>query len=358
LAIMNGILRETWGILNESAPWVLLGFLIAAILKAFLPDSLVKKHLGGNGSGWAVVKAALLGIPIPLCSCGVVPAAMGLREQGASRGATTSFLISTPETGVDSIAISWALLDPIMTVFRPLAAFVTAMVAGWFENIFDGKNPDVATTENSASDGGCGCHDGCTVEGTDSEVKPGIRERIQASLKFAFVELLGDIGLWLLVGIILAGVVAYAVPEEFLSGWLGGGLVSYLIMLVAGIPIYICATSSTPLAAALILKGLSPGAALVFLIAGPATNMATMTVVYKFMGRRSLMIYLISISACAVGFGWFLDYIYNAFNISMIPAIGNGDCECITWFSVVTSVVLLGLIVWSVAHSFLAKRKG
>jgi uncharacterized membrane protein YraQ (UPF0718 family) len=341
---LRGILYESWVILNDSAPYVLLGFLVAALLKAFLPDAVVAKQLGKKGAG-SVVKAAILGIPIPLCSCGVVPAAMGLRKQGASRGATSSFLVSTPETGVDSIAITWALMDPVMTIFRPVTAFVTAMIAGFMENWFG--TPDTPEITDSVTE--CGRTDGCCAadEAVIQSAKP-VGERIRTSFDFAFGELLADIGKWLLVGIVLAGIVAYAVPDNFFEKYLGQGFVAMLVMLIAGIPLYICATSSTPFAAAMILKGLSPGAALVFLIAGPATNAATMTVVYKFLGARSLAIYLGSIATAALAFGWLLDRFYHRIGIKMIPSIGCVDCESPGWFSIVMSIILILLIARSI----------
>jgi len=344
--ILWGIVRECRIILTDSAPYVLLGFVIAALLKAVMPDEVVARHLGRNG-GWSVLKAALLGIPLPLCSCGVIPAAMGLRKQGASRGATVAFLVSTPETGVDSIAVTWALLDPIMTVFRPIAAFVSSMLAGSLENIFGPKDMERQTDISAHT--ACACDGGCSMQAADEQLRQPLVARLKNSFNFAFIELLSDIGKWLALGIILAGIVAYAVPDDFFQTHLGGGIIPMLIMLAVGIPLYVCATSSTPLAAALVMKGLSPGAALVFLIAGPATNVATMTVVGKTLGRRSLVIYLTSISVCALGLGMILDVIYFRLGIKLIPAIAKGNESGTGWLGIVSSIVLVGLIVMSIA---------
>ncbi len=339
----GGILLETWIILNESAPWVLLGFFIAAIIKAFISDSVISKHLGGNGAK-SVVKAALFGVPIPLCSCGVIPAAMSLRKQGASKGATLAFLVSTPETGVDSIAITWALLDPVITVARPVVAFITATVAGILENVFGTRDePAGETTPVVAPTPSCGCDSAC-CSSQELPHTPTLKERVRESFDSTFGDLLGDIGKWLILGIFLAGIIAYAVPDTFFEQYLGKGILQHLIMLLVGIPIYICATSSTPLAAALVMKGLSPGAALVFLIAGPATNVATMTVVYKFLGRKSLIIYLLAITVCTLGMGFLLDYLYTSMGWSMVPRIGETELECVTWFTISSSVLLILLI--------------
>ena len=349
LSFVTGVLFEAWEILKESSPYVLLGFAVAALLKAFIPDSLIEKQLGGEGPG-SVFKAALFGMPIPLCSCGVIPAAMGLRKQGASRGATTSFLISTPETGVDSIAITYALLGPIYAIFRPVAAFLSALIAGLLENAFGKKDDNPETVINPEPVPSCGCNGGCSAGEIPeiSEKKASLKDRIGRSFNYAFGELLADIGKWLLVGILLAGIITYVVPDNFFERFTDGNFLPYVIMLIVGIPIYICATSSTPLAAALILKGISPGAALVFLLAGPATNAATMTVVGKTMGRTSLIIYLASIAVTSLAAGYLLDHIYSGMGFTLTGEIFSGEESTAgLWVGTVSSVVVLILIARS-----------
>ncbi len=353
-----GVLRASWGILNDSAPYVLLGFIAAAIIRAVIPDRLVRRHLGRSGNG-GVVKAALFGIPIPLCSCGVLPAAIGLRKQGAGRGATMSFLISTPETGVDSIAITWALMDPIMTVFRPIAAFVTAITAGFLENSFVKgitAAPDRITPASTAPVA-CECAEGCQAALPTPNAHEPFRDRILESLDYTFGEFLADIGRWLLVGIVLAGIVAHILPPGFFETHLGRGIMPMLIMLVAGVPLYICATSSTPFAAALVLKGLSPGAALVFLLAGPATNAATMAVVLRTLGAKSLAIYLGSIAVCALALGYVLDFIYGALGFSLVPAMGMSGENHVGWFAISCSILLLALVARSLNVERCRNRK-
>jgi hypothetical protein len=348
LGFITGVLKASWGILNESSPYLLLGFIIAGLLKAFIPDSLIKKQLGGKGPG-SVIKAALFGIPIPLCSCGVIPAAIGLRKQGASKGATTSFLISTPETGVDSIAITYALLGPVYAIFRPVAAFFSAVVAGLLENLFDKDDveaPVVAEAVPKACCSSCGC--AAQELHTNTKATP-VFERVRESIKYAFGDLLADIGMWLLIGIVLAAIITYAVPDDFFSGFLSNNFVSYLIMLAVGIPLYICATASTPLAAALILKGVSPGAALIFLLAGPATNMATITVVGKTMGRKSLIIYLSSIAATSLVSGYILDLICSNAGINVTVKIAAGlESGGSFWMTNLASIIVLVLIARSI----------
>lgn len=297
-AMLQGVLFACWRILAEAAPFVLLGFFAAGLLRALVPVEAVARHLGPKSFG-AVLKASLFGIPLPLCSCGVIPAAVGLRRQGASKGAAAAFLVSVPETGVDSIAITWALLDPVMTVARPLAAFLTATVTGLLIN----RLPEEPVAGDAGSDAGCGCAGG-------GEEKLPLWARLRAGLAYAFGDLLADIGRWLLLGIVLAGVITYFVPASLFSGPLGQGGASLLLMLVVGIPLYICASASTPIAAALVLKGLSPGAALVFLLAGPATNAANLAVVGRFWGRRATAVYLAAIAGCSLALGWLTNRFY------------------------------------------------
>jgi len=347
--IAGDIIREILSILNESSPYVLFGLVISAVLKAFIPDEFVQKQLGGKGIG-SVFKAAILGIPLPICSCGVIPVAMGLRKQGASRGATSAFLVSTPETGVDSIAVTYALIDPLMTIFRPIAAFVIAMITGILENIF--SKGEAAMAFEPVGEFAC-C--GCSAEIHEKTVeKPKITKRLKDGFIFTFGELLSDIGGWLLIGIAIAGVISYAVPDGFFARYLGGGIIPMLVMLVIGIPLYVCASSSTPLAAAMMLKGLSPGAALVFLIAGPATNAATIMVIGKTLGKRSLAIYLGSIAVCAIILGFILNGIYSGLHLTIAPRLGISNSESTGILGGVSSIILIALII----RCFIINRYG
>ncbi|MCD6581437.1 MAG: SO_0444 family Cu/Zn efflux transporter [Desulfuromusa sp.] len=316
------ILFECWDILVESAPYVLFGFFAAGILKAYLPEKLVAKHLGGSGMA-SVFKASLFGVPLPLCSCGVIPAAIELRKQGAGKGASAAFLVSVPETGVDSVAITWALLDPVMTVIRPVSSLITATVTGLMIN----RLPDDLQLDfvEEAEEPDCGCPveegESCSSEQPESHF-----DRVRNGLAYAFGDLLGDIGKWLLIGIGVAGVIATLVPDEFFIRYLDNEFLSLLIMLGVGIPIYICASASTPVAAALVLKGLSPGAALVFLLAGPATNAATITVMSRYLGKSATLVYLISIALCSLLLGWLTNFIYRWFNLDTSQWVGRiGD---------------------------------
>lgn len=328
-------LRETWEVLLDASPYILLGLFVAGLLRAFLGEELVRQHLG-QGKVTSVFKAALLGVPLPLCSCGVLPVARELRKQGATKGATTAFLISTPESGVDSISVTWALMDPIMTVVRPLAAMVTAVVAGLLSNIVD-KNGGMAEADCSDTTPTCGC--GCSR----GAPKTDLARRLRRGLAYAFTELWNDIGIWFFGGVLLSALIGALVPEDLLGTFFGGGLTSMLLMLLAGIPIYICATASTPIAAALILKGVSPGTALVFLLAGPATNMASLSVLLKVLGRKTVAVYLLSISLMAVLFGLGVDVLYSRLDISVTAILGTAG-EVLPLPVRITSVVILALL--------------
>lgn len=311
--MLADILGAAAKILLDSSPYVLFGLFVSGLLQAFLDPRAIARHLGRGRIG-SVVKAAALGIPLPLCSCGVLPAAASLRAQGATRGATTAFLISTPETGADSIAVSWALLDPLMTAARPVAAFFTATAAGIAENVLGGREPVRAPAKALAASGAA------LPGGPGDAIGPA--RRLGRGLSYAARELWGDLAPWYFLGVLLAGAVMGLMPEDFFERHIGSGLPAMLLLLAAGLPLYVCATASTPLAAALILKGVSPGAALVFLLAGPATNLATITVLLATLGKRATAVYLAAIVTCSLLFGMLVDLLYEGLGISARAGIG------------------------------------
>jgi hypothetical protein len=356
-----GFVLVCWDILVDSSVWMLFGFFMAGLLRAFVPADIVARHLGRNRSG-NVFKAAVFGIPLPLCSCGVIPAAAGLRRLGASRGATASFLISTPETGVDSMAVSWALLDPLMTVLRPASAFVTAMVTGLFIDAADRKGeeaPEPASAASAACASGCCSCNGDKATGPENftvgtppgqaghekpvPAKPTAWRRFLDGQRFAFDDLLGDIAPWFGVGILLAGLITLYLPADIGAMLPGGG--AMLVMLLISLPMYVCATASTPIAAALALKGFSPGALLVFLLAGPATNAATILVVGKLLGRRSAVIYVASIIivtlACAVA----ADALYGMLGFEVHAWLGDAGEEEGGILSILAALVMLAVLL-------------
>lgn len=320
MGFLGLVMMESWRLLLEAGIYVLFGIMAGGMLKVFLSPAYVARHLG-QGRFLPVVKAALFGVPMPLCSCGVLPAAATLKKQGANNGATVAFLIATPESGVDSIGITYALLDPIMTVARPLAAFATAMVAGVAENLRKAPEPTLINAALPCNVDGCCDGTDCPPTEPARHHQPG--GRLMAGLHYAFVELWGDLAPWFFTGLLLAGFINALVPDDFIHGYLGGGLPAMLFMVIFGIPLYICASASTPIAAALILKGVSPGAALVFMLAGPATNLAALTVLGSLIGKRATALYLAAIATTSVICGLLLDAVYTQLGISASAAMGR-----------------------------------
>jgi len=306
LDLFSGICIEFWGTLSEMAPYLLFGFFIAGVLSVWIRPEKVERHLGGRGFG-AILKATLLGIPLPLCSCSVIPVGASLRRHGAGKGATTAFLLSTPQTGVDSIAVTLSLLGPGFAVFRPLAALITGVVGGLLTSLFPGS--DKRDEEDTSV-----CSDSCC----SGEAQGSAFIRV---LRYGFVTLPRDIGRSLLVGLLLAGLIAAVIPNDYFSSTFGSGIFGMFVMMLLGIPVYVCATASVPVAAALITKGVSAGAALVFLVTGPATNAAAITTIWKIMGKRTVFIYLLTVAVTAFGFGLLLDAIYLATDRSVAPGM-------------------------------------
>ncbi len=338
VTFLANVLQASWEILNQASLYILFGLLVGGLLKVFLSPAYVAAHLG-SGRYRSVFKAALLGIPIPLCSCGVLPAAASLKRQGANNGATTAFLISTPESGVDSISITWALLDPLMTIARPVSAFISAFSAGLAENFF---NPPNRQTRIEA-DLSCpidNCCDGKNCPPEKHRKHHNFFEKCKAGVGYAGGELWSDLAGWFFVGILLAGIITVLVPDDMISRYLGGGMSSMLLMLLFGIPLYICATASTPIAAALIMKGVSPGTALVFLLVGPATNITSLSVLIGLLGKRASGLYLLSIGIISVLCGLLLDAIYLSLGISAV-AIAGQAAEIVPGFLILAATLLL-----------------
>jgi uncharacterized protein len=294
------IIIKSWDVMAIMAPYLLLGFFVAGILSAFVPVSFIERHLGKRGL-WQIVKASLLGVPIPLCSCSVIPVAASLRRHGATKGATISFLTSTPQTGVDSIAATWGLLGPLFAVFRMAVAFVTGVICGVVTEAFTPPSAESAESADECRDESCP-----TCNPTIGVCK------WKQVFNYGFGTLPRDIGKALLIGIIISGLLGALVPADFFTRYLNSEWLSMLAVMALGIPLYVCSTGSIPIALAMIGMGLSPGAALVFLITGPATNTATIATVLKTMGLRAVVIYLITLAGCSLAAGWLLNRIVTA----------------------------------------------
>ena len=329
-------MKEVLSLINEMSPYLLLGFFFAGVMHAFIPGMVYNRYLGGKGFK-SVFYGALFGIPLPLCSCGVLPTAMSLRKQGASKGATASFLISTPETGVDSIIVTYSVLGLPFAVIRPVAAFCNAIMGGWLINKFGDKD-EVVPVDASAKT--CCCHH--KQEETHHD---GFLGKMREALRFGFVEMIEDIGKWLVIGLVIAGLITVFVPDEFFALFRGNTQLSMLLVLCIAIPMYICATGSIPIAVALMMKGLTPGAALVLLMAGPACNMASILVINKTLGRKSLVLYLVSIITMAILWGHVVDYLLPAEWFQMALSVGRCCIEESTSWLNWSSTIVLGLLL-------------
>lgn len=347
-------LRQTYLVTAESGGYILGGLVLAGLVHVFVNPRHTQRLLGPRSFG-SVLRAAAVGVPLPLCSCSVVPVASGLKRDGASDGAVTAFLIATPETGVDAVAISWALLDPILTVARVIAAFVTALAGGFAVHIFGRTQPappvEPASACGCAADGG-----GSAAPGAETGRTATLWRRIRVSQHYAFTDLFGSLAPYFCVGLLATGLIAAIVPVDFLDRWVGGGVLGMCAVLVVGIPLYVCATASTPLAAALILKGMSPGTALVFLLAGPATNLATMTVVRSILGWRGLGIYLGAIATCALGLGLALDAVYDMLGTTAAATLHYQPHAPITPVEHVGAVLFAVCLVATLLHTAVRRR--
>ncbi len=299
---LKQILVDFWLTVAEMSPYLLFGFFVAGLLSVLISQEFVERHLGGKGI-WPLLKASVFGVPLPLCSCGVIPVSMSLHKHGASKGSTVSFLLSTPQTGVDSIFVTFSLLGPLFAIFRPLAAFITGIIGGGLVSMFEQNSVDESKAPQKCTDECCGGE------------KKG--RKLQRGLKYGFVTLPRDIGKAMLLGLVIAAVISALVPDGYFAAKLGTGIFAMIIMMFLGIPVYVCATASIPVAAALILKGLTPGAALVFLMTGPATNAASFVTIWKTLGRSTAIIYLLTVAGCALLAGLLLDTIAVGIDFEM-----------------------------------------
>ena len=333
---IQSFLISLLNVVCEMAPYLLLGFLIAGVLHVFVPQRFYANYLSQDNK-FSVVWAALLGVPLPLCSCGVIPTAIGLRNEKASKGAIASFLIATPQTGIDSILATFSLMGLGFAIIRPTAALVTGVCGGLLVNRLVKDEDNCSLAENPH------------LSSLNSQLK------IWRVLKYAYYDMLRDIGLRLLIGLVIAALIKAAVPDEFFLSFGSQPLLQMLVILVIAIPMYICSTGSIPVAAALMMKGLSPGAALVMLMAGPAVNLASILVVHKSMGRRFTSIYLMTIIGFAVLFGLLLNATGIDFTIAAQDACCMSASTLPSPFKIVCATVLTLLIIVALMMKLFSK---
>jgi len=332
---------ELYFLLSEMAPYLLLGFLFAGLLKAFVPVKGVSRFMGSRSPG-SVINAALLGVPLPLCSCGVIPTGVSFYQNGASKGATTSFLISTPQTGVDSILATYSLLGLPLAIIRPIVAFLTGLIGGGLSHRMEKDQWSAGKEPGNQK-----------VEGKQEQGRGG---RLKTIFTYGFGELVEDIVKWLVIGLVAAAVLSVLIPDSFFTQYIGNPWLEMTMILVASVPLYVCATGSIPLAAVFLMKGLSPGAALVFLMAGPATNVATMTVVGKTMGRKALLIYLFSIIGGSLLFGTLINELFPKSWFTNFAIMDHEHGFLPEWIKSASTIILSVLIILAVYTKWIRPR--
>lgn len=332
--MVQNLFLEIWGLLTEMAPYLLLGFFLAGLMHEFIPRQVYANYLS-KPNFRSVFLAALFGVPLPLCSCGVLPTAMGLRREGGSRGATISFLIATPQTGVDSIIATYSLMGLPFAIIRPIVALITAVFGGSLINVFE-SDDEIIVVRKAA----------------EKTTEKSFVQKLKGSIYYGFVEMMGDIGKWLVIGLIVAGMITTLVPDEWFAIFKDNSLLSILLVLAISVPMYVCATGSIPIAVALMMKGLTPGAALVLLMAGPACNVASLLVINKVLGRRTLLLYLTAIVGGAVAFGLGIDYLLPRewFTSGLVM---QGSCCAEEGFSLFNTICAVALILMLVYALFL-----
>jgi len=312
------MLAATWSILLSLAPWLLLGMVIAGVMHVLLPRDFVQRHLRGRAG---VLKAVALGVPLPLCSCGVIPAGLGLKKDGASNGAAVGFLISTPQTGVDSILVSSAFLGWPFALFKVLAATATGLIGGWLTDAVEEPEVEAAAADRVEPAG----------------TRGGLRDAVEHA-----VEILRTIWRWIVFGVVVSAAIEVFVPPGLLTGLSEfGPVVPVVAALAISLPLYVCATASVPIAAALVAGGMPAGAALVFLMAGPATNVATIGAIARALGRKTMLVYLTTIILGSVGAGIAFDFVLDAAVLSL-----PHTHEHASWWAVGSAVLLVILVAW------------
>ncbi len=325
-------------LLDAMAIYILIGLLIAGILKQLVPNDFVIKHLG-KGSISSVLKATLFGIPLPVCSCSVIPLAQSLRKEGASKGAVQSFLISTPITGVDSILATFSFFGLIFTIFRVISSIIIAIIVGLVQNFVEKEKPsdikDTLVVDSCCSDSSCSSSSDSSKFSVEKK-----KFSFKSAFSYAYVTLFKDMVKPLFIGLLLGALFTTFTPKEYTSMLFENQILTYFVILIFAMPLYVCATASLPIAAAFILQGMSGGAAFIFLTAGPATSAITMSVVYKTLGKTSLIVYVSTIAILSFLFAFIYDFFFGNVNIINF----TNDIEHSSLLSQIASFIMLALM--------------
>lgn len=382
---MNEIIQ----LITSMSPYLLLGFLIAGIMHTFIPGKYFHKYLSKK-SFRSVINAALIGIPLPLCSCGVIPTAMSMRKDGASKGAVASFLIATPQTGVDSIMATFSLMGLPFAIIRPIAALFTAVAGGFLVNKGDkcchGQGNVEASSccchshshaeehacqchsHSHAEEHSCQCHSHSHAEEHSCQCHSHAEghshgcffSKVKDALTYAYVDMVEDIGKWLVVGLVIAGIITTVIPTEYFAFFKDNTLASMLLVLLISMPMYLCATGSIPIAVALMMKGLTPGAALVLLVAGPACNFASILILRKFLGTRTLLLYLGSIVFGSIIFGCLVDWLQFSGQVDFLRQLHVSHACCDhgpSFFNWACTILLALMLIYALVFPKLGLRK-
>ncbi len=337
MEFIKEVVTVIFSIFNTMSPYLLLGFLFAGILHVLVPQQWFSKYLSKNH--WtSVLYATLFGIPLPLCSCGVIPTAMAMYKEGASKGATIAFLIATPQTGIDSVIATYSLLGLPFAIIRPVVACFTAIFAGLVTNAFSADEEALTTAKHTYH---------------QKQERLPLTQKLKKIVQYGFVEMMENIGKMLLFGLIVAGLISYFVPDNFFLIFGNNTVLTMLLVLLVAIPMYVCATGSIPIAIALMMKGMSPGTALVLLMAGPAANIASMLVIGKILGKKTFALYLSTLIIGAIGSGLFIDNFLPAswFDVANFTMAAHHQGS-FYYFKVICSGILLILF----ANSILFKK--
>lgn len=315
---------ELWNFLLIISPYLILGFISAGVLSVLVKQDTIEEHLGKKKGFLPIFKAGIFGVPLPLCSCSVIPVSASLKKHGASKGSITSFLLSTPQTGIDSIMVTYGLLGPVVAIIRPIIALLSGVLSGLLVHIFDTPSDKIDSSED--------CHDSCCNNSNESTIKK--------IFKYSFITLPKDISGPLLVGILLASLInIFPLSDFIIQEYVGDGFLSMLIMIFIGMPLYVCATASIPIAIALMSKGVTLGAAMVFLMVGPATNTTSFTTMIKIIGRKSTFITLSSLIIFSLLCGYLIDYI--GITIPHTLSHAHHDHSSYSVFPIITSIILI-----------------
>ncbi len=347
---ITAFLVALYDLSNAMAPYILFGLIFAGFLHELVPDTIVKNHLGRD-SVWSVIKATLFGIPLPVCSCGVIPLATSIKKSGASSGSTLSFLISTPITGVDSILATYGMFGWAFTLYRVITSMIISIIAGILANFYGEKEeskPAFSTKKPEEEETACTSGSCCATTHKEKKTFMSVSKN---ALKYAFGTLLSDIASPLLMGLLLGALITVAIPQNLSEILIEYSWLSYIIVIAIAVPMYVCATASLPIAAGLMLAGVSPGAAFVFLSAGPATNTVTIGVVKKMLGTRTLYIYLGTIIIGSVLFGFGLDYILSGVDVKELVHLH----EDAALQAILSSVVLWLFVLYYMLKPYFSK---